>query len=202
MDFYKLLEIIGLVVGLLYLILIIKENIWCWIFGIIGSLITVFLYFHTKLYLESILNVYYIWAGFYGWWFWSKEKKKDLEKANVPVVMWRPNYHLVKIIVCAAATIIVGFLMKKYTDSPRPYIDAAMAIFSFSATYLEARKVLSAWIYWFVINGGSIVLQFDRGLNIYAYLSIVYTVMSIVGYLQWKKTYDNQNFNGILSKKE
>lgn len=200
MDFYKLLEYIGLVVGLLYLVLIIKENIWCWIFGIIGSLITVFLYFHTKLYLESILNVYYIWAGFYGWWYWKKEK--NTTKANVSVVVWKITYHIVNIIICSAATVIIGFLMKKYTDSPRPFIDSAMAVFSFSATYLEARKVLSAWTYWFILNAGSIALQFDRGLNIYAILSIVYTIMSIVGYFQWKKTYDNQNFSGILPKKE
>lgn len=186
MDFYKILEIIGLIVGLFYLVLIIKENIWCWIFGIIGSLITVLLYFHTKLYLESILNVYYIWAGFYGWWFWRKEKEKNA-KSNVNVVLWKPNYHFLNILVCLFLSAIVGFLMKKYTDSPRPYIDATMAIFSFSATYLEARKVLSAWSYWFVINGCAIALQFDRGLNQYAYLSIVYTVMSIVGYVQWKK---------------
>jgi len=201
MDFYKILEIIGLVVGLLYLLLIICENIWCWIFGIVGSLITVFLYFHTKLYLESILNVYYIWAGFYGWWYWNKAKEKTTEKANVPVVAWQPSYHFVNIVLCLSISVSVGVLMKKYTDSPRPYIDATMAVFSFSATYLEARKVLSAWIYWFVINGASIILQFDRGLNIYAYLSIVYTVMSIVGYLQWKKSYYHQNFDGILSKK-
>ncbi|PZP49253.1 MAG: hypothetical protein DI598_08310 [Pseudopedobacter saltans] len=201
MDFYKVLETIGLVVGLLYLILIIKENIWCWIFGIIGSAITVFLYFHTKLYLESILNAYYILSGIYGWWYWLNAKEKS-DKANVPVVRWKPTYHILNIIVCLLLSVGVGFLMKKYTDSPRPFVDATIAIFSFSATYLEARKVLSAWTYWFIINAASIALQFDRGLTIYAYLSIVYTIMSVVGYFQWKKSYDNQNFSGILSKKE
>ena len=202
MDFYKVLEFIGLIVGLLYLALIIRENISCWIFGIIGSLITVFLYFHTKLYLESLLNVYYIWAGFYGWWYWDKTKKKNAENATVPVVTWKPHYHLVNIVLCLAISTGVGYLMQRHTDSPRPYIDAAMAVFSFSATYLEARKVLSAWTYWFVINGASIVLQLDRGLHLYMYLSIVYTVMSIVGYLQWKKTFNNQNFDGILPKND
>ncbi|MFT4205151.1 MAG: nicotinamide riboside transporter PnuC [Chitinophagaceae bacterium] len=198
MDFYKLLEIIGLVVGLLYLALIIGESIWCWIFGIVGSAITVFLYFHTKLYLESILNVYYVWAGFYGWWFWEKEKKKNVGKTNVPVVVWKPLYHGVNIVVCLTLSLIVGLLMARYTDSPRPTVDAAMAIFSFSATYLEARKVLSAWIYWFAINGCAIALQFDRGLNLYAYLSIVYTVMSIVGYFKWRNTYTHQNNTATL----
>lgn len=199
MDFYKVLELIGLFVGAMYLVLIISESIWCWIFGIIGSAITVFLYFHTKLYLESVLNIYYIWAGFYGWWYWDKTKK---ENATVPVVTWQPNYHLVNIALCLLVSIGVGYLMHHYTDSPRPYIDAAMAVFSFSATYLEARKVLSAWIYWFLLNGASIALQFDRGLHLYMYLSIVYTVMSIVGYFKWKKSYDNQNFNRILPKNQ
>lgn len=200
MDFYKILETIGTITGLLYLLLIIKENIWCWLFGILGSLITVFLYFHTKLYLESILNIYYVFTGIYGWIYWTRKKEQNSTKNNVPVVTWQPNYHIINVAISLAVTIPIGFLMKKYTDSPRPFIDAAMAVFSFSATLLEARKVLSAWIYWFVINGCAIVLQFDRGLNIYAILSIVYTIMSIVGYLQWKKTYKNQNFDGILPK--
>lgn len=185
MDIYKALEIVGLLVGFLYLILIIRQNIWCWIFGIIGSLITIFLFFHSKLYLESFLNIYYVWAGIYGWVFWSQKK----QEAPVPVVTWTIMQHLVGIVAALVLSIAVGVLMKKYTDSPRPYLDTLLAVFSFLATYMEARKVLSAWLFWLVINGVSIWLQFDRGLPYYAALSAVYTVMCVPGYMEWKKSY-------------
>ena len=187
------LEIAGVICGLLYLILMIKENIWCWIFGIIGSLITVFVFFETKLYLEAGLNVYYVLAGFYGWYFWKKNQMQ--EKETPPVVEWRPNAHVINIVLCALVTLLVGRLMHMHTDSPRPYIDSAMAIFGISATILEARKVLSGWIYWFFINGFSIWLQFDREIYFYALLSVFYTVMCVKGYLEWKKSYKNLSNN-------
>lgn len=78
--------------------------------------------------------------------------------------------------------------MQLHTDSPRPYFDASLTVFGFSATILEARKILSAWIYWFIINGASIVLMIDRKMPLYAGLSLVMTLLCIKGYLDWKKS--------------
>lgn len=181
------LEVAGVICGVLYLVLIIKENIWCWIFGILSSLITVFIYFETKLYLEAVLNVYYILAGLYGWYYWNRNKLKNTD--SPPVVEYGIKAHLVNILLCTIITIGVGHLMDIYTDSPRPYIDTAMTVFGVSATVLEARKVLSAWIYWFVLNGCSIWLQVDRQLYFYAALSVFFTGMCIKGYIEWRKSY-------------
>lgn len=188
MDIYKILEIIGVVTGLAYLLLIIRQNIWCWLFGIIGSAITVFLYYYGKLYLESILNVYYVWAGFYGWYFWKKKGKISAD-AVVPVVEWNLRQHLFAFAIAVLLSWALSGVMQRYTDSPRPHLDTILAIFSFLATFMEARKVLSTWIYWFVINGISIWLQADRGFHFYAWLSVVYTVMCIPAYYSWKKSY-------------
>lgn len=187
MDFYKALEIIGMIVALGYLFSIIKQKTWCWPLGIVGSFITIFLYFHAKLYLESILNVYYVWAGIYGWIYWKKGKNES--QTAVPVTEWTMRTHLIAIVICILLYAILAPLMRKYTDSPRPHIDTILAVFSFLATFLEARKVLSAWLYWFVINGVSIWIQIDRGLNFYAVISVFYTIMCIPGYLQWRKSY-------------
>lgn len=83
---------------------------------------------------------------------------------------------------------LLGKIMQRYTDSPRPFFDAALTIFSFSATILEARKILSAWIYWFIINGASIVLMMDRGMYVYAILAFVMTLLSANGYFGWRKS--------------
>ena len=59
-------------------------------------------------------------------------------------------------------------------------------------TFLVARKVLSNWLYWVVIDAVSVYLYWSRGLDIYALLMLVYTGMAVYGYLQWKKNYDRQ----------
>ncbi len=185
------LEIAGVICGLLYLVLMIKENIWCWIFGIVGSLITVIVFFETKLYLEAGLNAYYVLAGFYGWYFWKQNRAGG--KKTPPVVEWKALAHILNIIICTLAILLIGNFMANYTDSPRPYFDTSITVFGISATILEARKILSGWIYWFFINGFSIWLQYDREIYFYALLSAFYTVMCIKGYMEWRKSYKKEN---------
>lgn len=189
MNIYTLLEIISVIFGIFYLLLMIKENIWCWIFGILSSAITIYLYIHVTLYLEAGLNFYYILAGFYGWVYWYKHRSQN---KNTPVTEWLPRYHVVNILIGVVLSLILGYLMHQFTDSHRPYIDASITVFSFSATYLEARKVLSTWYYWFLLNAFSIGLMIDRELYFFAILSLFYTGMCIIGFKQWRKTLRTQ----------
>jgi len=189
MGLHQILEIISVLFGILYLVLMVKENILCWLFGILASAITIYLYIHVTLYLEAGLNFYYVLAGFYGWIYWHRHKHRD----NTPVIQWKSPYHIANITGCLVLSLILGYVMHTYTNSERPYIDAGMTVFSFTATYMEARKVLSGWYYWFFINAFAIVLQAERGLYFFALLSIFYTGMCIVGYKRWKKTFLNQS---------
>ena len=63
-------------------------------------------------------------------------------------------------------------------------------IFSFIASYLEAHKILGGWLYWIVINAVSVILYFERGLQIYAALMVVYFGLSVVAYFSWRKKYE------------
>ena len=80
----------------------------------------------------------------------------------------------------------LGYTFTSYTDADKPYLDATTTIFSFIASILEARKILSAWIYWIVINGVTVGLYFSKSLDIYAAVMVIYFVMSVVGYREWK----------------
>lgn len=173
-------EAVAVGCGLLYLILLVRGHVACWAFGIAASLITVFLYVDKKLYLEAVLNAYYVLAGVYGWWYWGRG-------GTVPVTEWSLNRHTAWLIACTILSLGAGILMSRYTDSPRPYIDAALTVFSFLATWMEARKVLSGWYYWFVINAVSVWLQWDRELYLFTAHSVLLTVLCVVGYFSWRK---------------
>jgi len=193
MNINTILEIVSVIFGIIYLVLMVRENIWCWLFGILASAITVYLYVEVTLYLEAGLNFYYILAGFYGWIYWSTHRKK-MDKGNgfVPILTWKSKSHIIAVLSCATVGLFLGYLMDTYSDSERPYIDALLTTFSFLATYLEAKKVLSTWYYWAVLNTCSIFLNADRGLYFFAALSLFYTVMSIQGYRRWNKSLKNQ----------
>ncbi|ANI89078.1 hypothetical protein A9P82_07110 [Arachidicoccus ginsenosidimutans] len=188
MNIFKIIEISSVVSGLLYVVLIMRQNIWCWLFGIVSSALYILSCIHAKLYLEGGLNFYYVAVGFYGWFLWLQKNRGTGDK-TFKVSEWRVFLHITNILVCILLSIVLGKVEQYYTDSPRPFFDAAITVFSFSATILEARKILSAWIYWFVINGASIVLMIDRGMNGYAILSAVTTALCVKGYFDWRKGY-------------
>jgi nicotinamide mononucleotide transporter len=191
MNLFDWIEYTSVAFGLLYVIFIIRQHILCWICGIIASALYIWSLIHAKIYLEAALNFYYVIMGVYGWYHWLHPKRRTAtnEPAVLPVSVWKSSDHLINIVVCVLLSLMLGRLSHQLTDSPRPYFDAVITVFSFSATFLEARKVLSAWVYWFFINGASIILMLDRSMPGYAILSVVTTILCIKGYIDWKKSY-------------
>lgn len=188
MDLLKVLEIVGVSLWIIYLLLAVNEKIACWIFGILASCITIYNFYQGKLYSEAIVNFYYVGAGIYGWYYWAKQKRSSGTN-TAPVRQWTVKKHLITYSITIAAALIWGNFMHIYTDAPRPFIDSFTACFSFLTTFMEARKILTTWINWFCINVVLVFLQIDRGLPVYAGLSALFAVMSIVGFIKWRRSY-------------
>ncbi|TXB64263.1 nicotinamide mononucleotide transporter [Vicingus serpentipes] len=178
-----LIEILAVIFGVLYTVLMAKNKISCWIFGIIGSLLSVYLFLvYAKLYAEALLSVYYVFAGVYGWMVWKKQEV-------IEEVYQRKIMTHVKLV---SVGIVLSFLMYFglvyfFKEAQKPLIDSFTTIFSFIATYLMAKKWIENWFYWIVIDGVSVYLYFTRDLNIYALLMLVYTIIVVYGYFEWKK---------------
>ncbi len=180
----SVIEWVAVALNLVFVLLIIKQKKAGWLFGIIGSALSVLLFVSVKLYSEAVLYMFYVVMGVYGWQQWNKQDANHLEIGE-----WITLKHLRFIMASVALSIGLGAFFNSQTDATRPYFDAFSTVFSFLATYLEAKKILSAWIYWIVLNAFSIWLYSDRGLPVYAGLMALYTVLSVVGYLEWRKSY-------------
>lgn len=184
MELNTILEILAVIFGLTYLILLIKEQKICWYFGIAGSLLSIFLFYKIKLYSEAILYVYYVIIGFYGLWLWTRNSSNSnkMQVTNNSI-----NQNLALIGVGIGLAFGLGYIFKTYTNADSPYLDAFTSIFSFIASYLEAKKVLSAWLFWIVINGLTLFLYFNKDLNYYFGLTVIYSIFSFVGFVKWRK---------------
>lgn len=182
------LEYVGVGLNVIYLVLLIYRSIYCWPFGIAGSALSIFLFLSTKLYSEAILYSFYVVIGFYGWVKWKSNANPD---SRVSPIQWSLSNHLKAIGIGVLATLALGSFFKWNSDAERPWADAFSTGFSFVASFLEAKQVLLGWFYWIALNGFSVWLYFDRGLQLYAGLAVVYTVMSFYGYFSWKKVATN-----------
>jgi len=180
-----LLEIITVLFSSIYLFLLVKENIWCWPFAILSSLLSIYLFVEAKLYSEAFLYFFYILFGIYGWYKWSAKENG----ASLSISKLDPKIHALWIGIGIILAFVLGYLFQTYTDAEKSFIDSNTTIFSFIASYLEAHKYLYAWIYWIILNAVSVWLYFTQGLTIYAGLMVVYFIMSGVGLWNWSRKY-------------
>ena len=186
----NLIEKISVVLNLIYLFLLIKENIWCWIFGIVGSLLGGLVFLNVNLYSESILyGFFYTLIGIYGWYTWtnnSNEKDFIISKGSIKNIA-------LTILVGIGLSSLLGYFFYKNTDANNPFVDAHTTVFSLIASYMQANKVLANWIFWIIINGVSVGLYWVRGLNFLPWLMVIYFISSFVGLYEWNRRYQRQN---------
>ena len=54
---WSVAELAAVIFAILYLVLAIRENIWCWFCAAVSTTLYIGLYFGARLYMESFLNV-------------------------------------------------------------------------------------------------------------------------------------------------
>ena len=186
----EIIEIVAVALSLVYLYFLIKENILCWVFGILASSVSIYLFYQTGLYAESLLYTYYVLIGFYGYYVWNKANSAtnpSAPEAELKISTLSFIQHIKWLSVGTIFGFLLGFLLTEYTDSTSPYLEAFTASFSFVASFLEVKKYINAWTFWMVINLLTLIVYMTKDLHVYSGLQVVYFVFSIVGYIQWRK---------------
>ena len=159
LDYLKIIELVGVVFNILFLVFLTKEKKVCWIFGIIGSLLGAFVLFKNNYYSETLLYLFYASIGIYGYSYWSNKRSDDF-------IVKRMQWSKIINIILAGLLISfgLGYLMAK-TDASKPYYDALSSVFGVIATFLELYKYLVSWSFWIVINTYTIWLYDIKELD-------------------------------------
>jgi len=176
-------EALAVVLAIAYLVLAIRQNPWCWAAAAVSTLLYLFIMFQSRLYMQSLLQIYYLAMAAYGWYHWRHPRTTDGE---LPVTVWPLRYHGFAIAAVLLMVFISASLLQRYSDGALPYLDAFTAWGAIVATFMVTRKVLENWVYWFVIDSVSIGLYLDRELYFTAGLFAAYLVLVVIGYHSWR----------------
>lgn len=184
------LEIIGVVIGLLYLYLEYKANKWLWPVGVLMPIVYIWIFYTSKFYADMGINIYYFFASIYGWIKWTQSSVSDTPHAIAftPRRLWLP---LTAVFMLLFA--IIAFILIRYTDSTVPYGDSFTTALSIIAMWMLAQKYVEQWGLWFVINIVSCGLYLWKGLYPTGGLFVVYSVISVLGYMRWRKMAHDTN---------
>lgn len=178
------IEIIGAVIGIIYLILEYKANKWLWPVGVLMPAVYVWIFFQSKFYADMGINIYYFFASIYGWIRWNRGKD---EQNELPIGHTPTRYVLPLAVVGVILFSVIAFVLVRFTDSPVPYGDAFTTALSILAMWMLAQKYVEQWWLWFAVNVVSCGLYVWKGLYPTAGLFAVYSVISVFGYYKWKR---------------
>ena len=183
-----LLEIIGVITGLLCVYLAARNNIWNWPIAIISVGIYIFIFFDSHLYADMGLQFYFMAMNIYGWYFWSK---KPTTEKKTPVLRITQKETLLSIAAIIVFTIFLGSVLK-YTPASYPYIDSFCTACSLVAQVFLARKVLENWLIWIFVDIIYVGVYIFKHLDLTAGMYAIYVGIALLGYIDWKKDYQKQ----------
>ena len=183
--FFITLEITAVVFGIISVLFARKNNILVYPTGLISTLIFIYILYNFKLYGEFIINIYYSVMSILGWYLWSRRNNGQEE---FPIsIMNLKEYKISGLIFTATILFIdlVYHFFDKFTDLTA-YVDAFTTALFFVGMWLMAKRKIENWIVWIIADIISVPLYFYKGLTVSSLQFIVFTIIAILGYKEWK----------------
>jgi nicotinamide mononucleotide transporter len=183
------LEITGVVFGLLSVWYAKKNSIWVYSTGMISTSIFVYLLFTWSLLGDMIINAYYFVMSAYGWYYWSKREEQVIVH---PITSTSQKESKTALLLLGASLLFIFWVYQifdKWKDWTA-YVDTLTTAIFFVGMGLMARRKIEHWLFWIVGDIISIPLYFYKGLSLTSLQYLIFTLIAIYGYRSWKKTLD------------
>lgn len=176
-------EAAAALLGLAYLLLAVRRDLWCWLCAFLSTGIYLWLTARTALYMQAALNVFYLLMAVYGYWQWRTGRDAEGE---VQIARWSLPMHTLAITAVLAVTVLNGWLLESRTNAVDPYLDSFVTWGSVLTTFMVARRVIENWLYWVVVDSAGAWLYYEQHLFATALLFAIYVVIVIRGYFIWR----------------
>ncbi|MCR5076869.1 MAG: nicotinamide riboside transporter PnuC [Prevotella sp.] len=202
MDTYQILDIIGSIVGLVYIYQEYKASIWLWMTGIIMPVIYMFVYYEAGLYADFGMQIYYALAAIYGFLYWKYGRKKGTESREIPITHYPRRFILPSLVIFLVLWGVLYIILSRFTNSTVPILDSFGNALSFIGLWALAKKYLEQWWIWIVVDLELSALYVYKGIPFTAGLYALYTVIAVMGYFKWKREISPKNVILPLPRKK
>ena len=122
-----------------------RANIWVYPTGIIGTTITMYLFFTDRLLGDMLMNAYYSLMSIYGWWEWSRQKDGEKVRQITTMTSKEKGLGLALVLITMLVTYMIYHVTNTAMDLSN-VIDIFTSGVFFTAMWLMARKKLESWI--------------------------------------------------------
>ena len=191
-DYLFSIEGLAVSTGLASVWFSVKERIWVYPIGLISVSIYVYLSFIYGIYADMGINIYYVFMSIYGWYRWLQPSESGAAKE---ITRNSGKEWLLSIVLLLFSWVILFVILQRFTDSEIPLWDSLTTSLAIVGMWLMAEKKVEHWLFWIATDLLSIPLYYYKNLLLTSGQFFVFTILAVIGWLQWNKSLSNRNQN-------
>lgn len=181
----SLLEMLSFALAIVMVLLNIRQSPWAWLFAIASAGLYAIVFYEAKIYGDMALQFVFVAISLWGWYQWLFGGSN---RQGVTVSRLDPRAWVMVALIWALAYAVVAIILRTFTDTDVPHIDAFLTAGSLVAQYLLTRKTLENWHLWIIIDLLYIGLYLHKNLYLTAVLYGLFAILACLGLLAWKKS--------------
>ena len=183
-----ILEFLAFWFGIISVVFAKKQNILVYPTGIICTIITMYIMYKVSLLGHILVNLLYTIISFFGWWNWSRRENNELV---VKVSKFTTN-DLTKSLLIFFFIVFVAYFAHDFFatnfEGQIKELDILTSGIFVTAMWLMANKKLENWILWIIGNVITIPLYLSSDKIILSIQYVIFTILAIQAYIEWKKS--------------
>jgi nicotinamide mononucleotide transporter len=183
------LEISANAVNALSILLAARNSIHTWWTGIVGCALFAVTFFLSRLYADTLLQVFVIGTSAVGWWQWLAGGSNGR-----PLPVTRVAWSRIILVVLAATLVALGYgyVLWRFTDAFAPFVDSLILTLSVAAQLLLMSRKYESWWLWLIVNTLSVALFSVRGLWVTAGLYTAFWINAVIAIVHWRRLLASQ----------
>lgn len=189
----SILDIVGSVIGLLYVISEYRADRWFWPLCLAMSLFYIVIDYSSGYYANGTICVYNFFMAIYGILVWRGVIESD-DHTERPFSSCPRRYAPWIVLAVVLLSAFLWWLLRFLDESQYPVLDGISAALSIIGMVMLAKKWWQQWFCWLLVEPLMVILFWMSGNYASAALYVVYEVFCILGIVSWrKKSYEERD---------
>jgi len=176
----NILEILMIISTIMYSYLILYCKRSSFIYGIISAGIMTYVLIASKVYIQAVLNIVYIFTYIYSFVSWKKNEDK-LKVSNIS-----GRQVILSVIYILFFSVFIGYAFSMINTS-YPYLDAFSTACSMIAVFLLSKKIIQSSHIFIMANIASIIIFCLTKEYSGIITFIIYMIFNIIRIFTWRR---------------
>lgn len=180
-----MLELVAVILTLVAVYLTARQVIWCWPIAMVSVVLYAGVFWQARLYADMGLQAVYLALAVYGWWAWLHGGE---DQGVLRVSLTSGRMRVVLMALGAAAGVLLGHTLHRFTDASLPFMDSTLTSFSIVGQWMQTRKLLEAWLVWLAVDVFYIGMFLYKRLYPTAGLYAIFLYLALLGFVSWRRS--------------